>query len=190
MTPTRFPIVRARPATRHLHIVARLKTAYFSALLDSEGYYTCFPLGSQEKIPGFFLKFSISTLSAPAAGKTGAYREEEPGAEGRKGAPSASKGVKCPAKPRRNSPAILDGRAVRAARYRPMVCLTEAAALSTASVTACMALPAAVRRPWAVRSAISAAAPATTPRTMPFTNPFIVPFLLSDRASMARPGEK
>ena len=45
-------------------------------------------------------------------------------------------------------------------------------------------------RPWAVRSAISAAAPATTPRTMPFTNPFIVPFLLSDRASMARPGEK
>ena len=25
---TRFPIVRARPATRHLHIVARLSSAY------------------------------------------------------------------------------------------------------------------------------------------------------------------
>ena len=41
---TRFPIVRARPATRHLHIVARLSSAYAVFLLDSESYYNRFSL--------------------------------------------------------------------------------------------------------------------------------------------------
>ena len=54
-----------------------------------------------------------------------------------------------------------------------MVCLTAAAALSTASVTDCMVLPALVRLPEAVCRAISAAAPAAAPYRMPFTNPFI-----------------
>lgn len=57
---------------------------------------------------------------------------------------------------------------------RPMVCLTEAAVASTAFVTVCMALPAVVRLPFGVRSAISAATPATMPRTIPLIKPFIL----------------
>lgn len=51
---TRFPIVRARPATRHLHIVARLSSAYAVFCLTAKVIITVFP----RKVKRVFRNFS------------------------------------------------------------------------------------------------------------------------------------
>ena len=50
---TRFPIVRARPATRHLHIAARLSSAYAVCCLTAKIIISAFP----SKVKSYFKVF-------------------------------------------------------------------------------------------------------------------------------------